>query len=96
MQPRPKKSRTIRFIETEKEIKCNECYDCCSKSELNVFDTFDNWMFIHADIFHRTPETLRSDPPRRKILPIMAERTTPEQYRKLKKQATRRRQFKGI
>ena len=93
MPPRTKKARTIRFFETLKEIQCLECGACCAES---YFLTFDDWMFTHADTFHRTPATLRSEPARRKILPMMAERTTAEEYQKLKKEARRRRQFKGI
>ncbi len=96
MPPRTKKARVIRFLETYKpdvNIQCLECDACCSES---YFLTCDNWKFIHADTFHRTPQTLRSAPPRRKILPLMATRATPEEYKKLKRQDRKRRQFKGI
>ena len=93
MSPRTKKARTIRFFETSKEIQCLECDACCPES---YFLTFDDWMFTHADTFHRTPETVQARCAPSKKLPFMAERTTPEEYRKLKKEARRRRQFKGI
>jgi hypothetical protein len=98
MQPRKRKPRTIRFVETAKRITCSECNAYCtdSVSYLKIYCTFENWMYVHAGIFHRTPESLRQAPARRKVLPMMAKRTTAEEYRKLRKQARRRRQFKGI
>jgi len=97
MSPATKKARTIRFLETFKpayRMQCVECLACCPP-DLKFF-TFHDWMSIHSDFYHRTPQTLRRAPPRRKILPMMAKRTTAEEYRKLRKQARRRRQFKGI
>ena len=98
MPPATKKARTIRYLETfdpKYEMKCLECGRRCPDN-LRLF-TYDDWMSIHADIFHRDPPpSRRRAPAQRKVLPMMAERTTPEEYRKLKKEARRHRQFKGI
>ena len=53
------------------------------------------WMSFHADVFHQEkPPAQRK--PRRKVLPLMAERTTPEEYRKLRAKARKPRQFRGV
>jgi len=41
-------------------------------------------------------EATKRSQPRRKILPLMARRTTAEEYRRLRKEARRRRQFRGV
>ena len=94
-----KKARIIRFIETVgtnstvESVQCVACGACCAES---YFLSCDYWIFDHADKMHKNPQTLRRPPARFKDLPLMAKRATPEEYRKLKKQARRRRQFKGI
>jgi hypothetical protein len=96
MQPATKKARTIRFTEVKGPwctmFTCCECGDWlpCTFPGDGV-----RWMSIHTDIFHQEkPVSTRK--PRRKVLPLMAERTTPEEYRKLKKQARRARRFRGV
>jgi len=96
MQPATKKARTIRFTEQRTPFvfvfSCCECdaFLPCLYQVLGL-----HWMLQHADRCHQErPPTQRKS--RRKVLPLMAKRATPEEYKKLKKEARRRRQFKGI
>jgi len=99
MSPARKKARTIRFIETVgtnstvESVQCVECGACCVES---YFLSCDYWILDHADKMHKTPQTLRRPPARFKDLPLMAKRTTPEEYRRLRKQARRARRFRGV
>ena len=107
MAPEKKKARTLNFfqhvlVRTEtpegvKELLEIQCLHCNFVYQSYKEKRLTSWTFYHADQEHKDPPpSLRQAPARRKVLPMMAKRTTAEEYRKLRKQARRRRQFKGI